>query len=81
VTFHQVVGGAATLGVLLGLVVALARWQTPTTLHARESLARFGTLEQVGGLLYARWLLPFEAVSLLLLVAMVGAVVVAKPRI
>ncbi len=28
-----------------------------------------------------QWLFPFEAVSLLLLVAMVGAVVVAKPRI
>jgi NADH-quinone oxidoreductase subunit J len=81
-TPHQVVGGAAAVGVLLGLVVALARWhETAGGARARESLARFGTLEQVGGLLYARWLLPFEAVSLLLLVAMVGAVVVAKPRI
>jgi NADH-quinone oxidoreductase subunit J len=81
-TIHQVVGGAAAVGVLAALVVALARWhETPGGAHARESLARFGTLEQVGGLLYTRWLLPFEAVSVLLLVAMVGAVVVAKPRI
>jgi NADH-quinone oxidoreductase subunit J len=41
----------------------------------------FGTLAALGATLYTRWLLPFEAVSLLLLVAMVGAVVVAKSRI
>ena len=80
-TFHQLVGGTAALGVLAGLVTAIFRWQGSAVGRPHESLARFGTLEQVGGLLYARWLLPFEAVSLLLLVAMVGAVVVAKPRI
>jgi NADH-quinone oxidoreductase subunit J len=81
-TVHQVVGGAAAVGVFVGLAVALIRWhETLGGARGREPLARFGTLEQVGGLLYARWLLPFEAVSLLLLVAMVGAVVVAKPRI
>jgi len=79
---HQVVGGVATVAVLAGLVVAILRWhQMAAVGRARDSLQRFGTLEQVGGLLYTRWLLPFEAVSLLLLVAMVGAVVVAKPRI
>jgi NADH-quinone oxidoreductase subunit J len=31
--------------------------------------------------MYTQWLFPFEAVSLLLLVAIVGAVVVAKSRI
>ena len=34
-----------------------------------------------GEIIYTEYLLPFEAVSLLLLVAIVGAVVVAKPRI
>ncbi len=79
---HQVVGGVAAVAVLAGLVVAIWRWHEMAPVgRAREGLLRFGTLEQVGGLLYTRWLLPFEAVSLLLLVAMVGAVVVAKPRI
>jgi NADH-quinone oxidoreductase subunit J len=82
VSFHQWVGGLTAVGVLATLVVALTRWhETAGGARPRESLTRFGTLEQVGGLLYTRWLLPFEAVSLLLLVAMVGAVVVAKPRI
>lgn len=81
-SFHQWVGGLSSVAILGGLVVALIRWhETSGGIRPRESLARFGTLEQVGGLLYTRWLLPFEAVSLLLLVAMVGAVVVAKPRI
>ena len=81
VTVHQVVGGTAALGVLVGLVFAIARWHVATVARPHEAAGRFGTLETVGGLLYTRWLLPFEAVSLLLLVAMVGAVVVAKPRI
>ena len=80
-SIHQVVGGATAVALVVGLVVALGRWHEAGGARAKETLARFGTLEQVGGLLYTRWLLPFEAVSLLLLVAMVGAVVVAKPRI
>ncbi|MGO9829248.1 MAG: NADH-quinone oxidoreductase subunit J [Myxococcaceae bacterium] len=80
--FHQLVGGLSAVAVLAGLFMAITHWHERVGGgHPRESLARFGTLEQVGGLLYTRWLLPFEAVSLLLLVAMVGAVVVAKPRI
>jgi NADH-quinone oxidoreductase subunit J len=43
--------------------------------------ASFGTLRTIGEAIFTTWLLPFEAVSLLLLVAMVGAVVVAKSRI
>jgi len=41
----------------------------------------FGTVKAVGRLLFTQYLLPFEATSLLLLVAIVGAVVVAKQRI
>jgi NADH-quinone oxidoreductase subunit J len=81
ITFHRVVGGAAAVGLCAGLVVALLHWHGSTATGRPGEALRFGTLETVGGLLYTRWLLPFEAVSLLLLVAMVGAVVVAKPRI
>jgi len=37
--------------------------------------------QQVGKMLYVDYLLPFEIASLLLLVAIVGAVVMAKKRI
>jgi NADH-quinone oxidoreductase subunit J len=41
----------------------------------------FGTVKAVGRLLFTQYLLPFEAISLLLTVALVGAVVVAKEKI
>ena len=44
-------------------------------------LKSFGTIQHLGEVMYTQWLFPFEAVSLLLLVAILGAVVVAKPRI
>ena len=37
-----------------------------------------GNVEQVGWLLYTDYLIPFEVASMLLLVAMVGAIVLAK---
>ena len=40
----------------------------------------FGTIEKVGSLLYRDYLFPFEAVSILLLAAIVGAVVLAKRK-
>ncbi|MEO8083777.1 MAG: NADH-quinone oxidoreductase subunit J [Ardenticatenales bacterium] len=40
----------------------------------------FGSPGQVGEALYTRWVLPFEIVSVILLVAMVGAVVIAHFR-
>jgi NADH-quinone oxidoreductase subunit J len=41
----------------------------------------FGTVKAVGRILFTQYVLPFEATSLLLLVSIVGAVVVAKQRI
>ena len=41
----------------------------------------FGTVEQVGRMLFGPFVLPFEPTSILLLVAIVGAVVVAKAKI
>ncbi len=38
----------------------------------------FGTIEEVGKILYTKYLLPFEMVSLLLLAAIIGAVVLTR---
>ena len=43
--------------------------------------AEYGTVAAVGKLLFSKYFLPFEATSVLLLVAIVGAVVVAKEKI
>lgn len=40
----------------------------------------FGSVKDVGKLLFQEWLLPFEIVSILLLVALMGAVVMAGKR-
>lgn len=39
----------------------------------------FGTVHGVGHTLFTRYLLPFEAVSVVLLVAVVGAIAIARP--
>ena len=74
----QVGGALGAAGVLAVIVKAI------TELPPRGMpmvAADFGTVKAVGRLLYTQYLLPFEATSLLLLVAIVGAVVVAKQRI
>ena len=80
-TLARVAGGVATVGLFLVLAYVLREVTgTPAELGASE-LARFGTLAELGRVIYTQWLLPFEAISLLLLVAMVGAVVVAKAKV
>ncbi len=51
-----------------------------TPLHAEAPPADFGTVEQVGQILFTDYLFVFEAVSVLLLIAVVAAVVVARSR-
>ncbi|MBU1989306.1 NADH-quinone oxidoreductase subunit J [bacterium] len=38
----------------------------------------FGTIKDVGLTLFDKWILPFELVSILLLVALIGAVILSK---
>ena len=40
--------------------------------------AKFGMIKDVGLTLFSKWVLPFELVSILLLVALVGAVTLSK---
>jgi NADH-quinone oxidoreductase subunit J len=70
-----VLGGVALAGVLASAV-------SKAVVDGTRTLApSFGTVKAVGQVLFTEYLLPFEATSLLLLVAIVGAVVVAKERI
>jgi NADH-quinone oxidoreductase subunit J len=48
----------------------------PQSTQAQE----IGTIEAMGSAMFSRFLLPFEVTSLLLLVAIIGAVVLAKRR-
>ena len=80
-TLGRIAGGAAAAGLLVVLVLALKKVPNQVASMTGETAQSFGTLKLIGAEIYTKWLLPFEAVSLLLLVAMVGAVVVAKSRI
>ncbi|UCD94421.1 MAG: NADH-quinone oxidoreductase subunit J [Candidatus Zixiibacteriota bacterium] len=50
----------------------------PAAGRATEVAADFGSVEMVAGRLFREYLFPFELTSILLLVAIVGAVVMAK---
>lgn len=74
----QYLGVLGAIGIAAVLVSAIARLSDT---GMRAVSGTFGTVKAVGAVLFTEFLLPFEATSLLLLVAIVGAVVVAKERI
>ena len=74
----QVVGALGTVGLVMVIAGAVRDAVSP---EVATVAADFGTVKAVGRALFSQYLLPFEATSLLLLVAIVGAVVVAKEKI
>jgi NADH-quinone oxidoreductase subunit J len=75
-------GFALSIAVLveLGAVAAYsyARPAPALAAAATQTMPVTGNTEQVGWLLYTSYLIPFEIASMLLLVAMIGAIVLAK---
>jgi len=53
-------------------------FHTARVLHPEDPPASFGTVEEVGKILFTDYLFGFEAVSVLLLIAVIAAVVVAR---
>ncbi len=74
----QYLGAAGAVGLVAVVIRAVQRLGAQ---EMRPVDADFGTVRAVGRILFTQYLLPFEATSVLLLVAIVGAVVVAKARI
>jgi NADH-quinone oxidoreductase subunit J len=77
----------ATVSALVGvaatslLVYVAARGGLVTSFNVPVDLsAQGGNLQQVGWSLYRDYLLPFEIASVLLLVAMIGAIVLARQK-
>ena len=73
-------GLSAAVLIELGAIAALAyaRPGVAVAAPATPALPVAGNTEQVGWLLYTNYLIPFEIASMLLLVAMIGAIVLAK---
>mgnify|MGYP001614654689 CR=1 FL=1 len=68
--------GAGALAALIfaGLAIQAIRVTNPVGVPG----ARLGSVEEIGRGLMTDWVLPFEVVSVLLLAALVGAVVIAR---
>jgi len=73
-----VIGGISALG----LIVAMSGVLASKSLSAapRAAARNFGSAQSIGELLFSRYLLPFELTGLLLLVATIGILMLAKRR-
>ena len=63
---------AAAVGLISVWVVITTQWKV------RDTLSDIPTAESIGGLMLTRYVLPFEIASILLTVALIGAIVVAR---
>jgi NADH-quinone oxidoreductase subunit J len=77
-TFQRVLAPLAALG--FAGVVSRAIWTSvPSSFPAKTE--GYGTAASIGRELFTRFYYPFEAVSLLLVVAMIGSVLLAKRKL
>jgi NADH-quinone oxidoreductase subunit J len=75
-------GGMVTwiIAGLIGLALVVAVVQKFPRTPASAPEPTFGTIEEVGYKLFTVYMLPFELTSVLLLIAIIGAVILAKRR-
>src|SRR5579862_9877066 len=73
--------GAPLLLVFLGLLGYILHRFIPSTAAVVFGAFRGGTAQEVGKSLFTAYLLPFEATSVLILIAIVGAIVLARKEI
>src|SRR6185436_8206133 len=86
VRYHRQWPIAAVVGVSLAVEVliltAMKGWMTPAAATGTETaIAVAGNTEAIGDVLYTTYLFPFEVASVILLVAMIGAIILAKKDI
>lgn len=82
-SLSRIAGSAAAVALFVALAAVFLKLPATELRWTADAsrLKSFGSIQHLGEVMYTQWLFPFEAVSLLLLVAILGAVVVAKPRI
>jgi NADH-quinone oxidoreductase subunit J len=70
--------GSVVAGSLLVVLIALVRQNNMVPPRSEGFVSQTGMVETLGKVLYSEYLLPFELVSILFFVAMVGAVLLGK---
>jgi NADH-quinone oxidoreductase subunit J len=81
---HSAAGGAAVAALTLFVIGYFLNRSEPTGMTGditSEVVAKVGHTELIGKALFVDFLLPFEITSILLLVAIIGAVVLAKREV
>jgi len=73
--------GVPLLAVFLGLVAFIIQGMLPKTQGVHFGTFTGGTAEKVGLKIFTEYLLPFEVVSILILIAILGAIVLARKEI
>ena len=80
--YHSQLPVAGLLGVMLCTEVILLAIQSRTggsaSAPSADPVMASGNTETIGEVLYSTYLFPFEVASLILLVAMIGAIILAK---
>jgi NADH-quinone oxidoreductase subunit J len=72
-------GLSAAVLAQLGAILVWGSYGTPVDPHTMQNTdLAINNVERIGRLLYTDYLIPFEVASMLLLVAMVGAIILAK---
>ena len=75
IKFFGLVGGLVSVGAILAILLKSLH---ATRLQVSTSLTHDGDTNALGQLLFKQYVLPFEVVSVLLLVAMVGVILLSK---
>ncbi len=73
------IGLVIVLLVQLGIGLFMSVGELPNKLAPNAE--KLGTVESIGKILFTQYLLPFEITSILLLVGLIGAIVLAKKRV
>lgn len=82
-THKIVLGFIIGLFTLINTVILLLKSKValPTGPYSKEAINQIGHTEIIGREMFTTFLLPFEITSILLLVAIVGAVIIAKKKL
>ncbi|HEY4414496.1 MAG TPA: NADH-quinone oxidoreductase subunit J [Verrucomicrobiae bacterium] len=75
INFVGFIAGLVSVGMIAAIFLKILR---QTALHSQASPAVEGSTAALGKLLFTEYVLPFEVVSILLLVAMIGVIMLSK---
>ena len=64
----------------LAYVSVYGVWKSNTGIFTSEVVKEIGNAKAVGTMLFTKYLFPFEVASLILLVAMIGAIIIGKKQ-